>query len=396
MRNTRRVAQRDETGTTVPPTTRLRPAAPPNRGAAPQAPAAPGAAPAPDTARTAWAAPDAAGTVRAAPDAAGGPAEAAGPAEATVATGPAEATVAAAAPGSAPGAAPRRARHSRLGRAPRAVRGWASRPGGRLSLSGLLVLAMLALAGAAGAYGVPRLLDKPAAAPVANPAGPTAAGPVPATPPAQGALPSGAQFPTLGPAQPLPGQERPPDQLAAWAAPIAAKLSIPPVALQAYGYAELMVATSQPQCQLRWSTLAGIGKIESNHGQANATLGVDGRALPPIIGPPLDGTDDRLRVADTDGGQLDGDKTWDRAVGPMQFIPATWQQYQVDADRDGRSDPNDINDAALAAANYLCAGNRDLSTGAGWWSAILSYNAVQRYARDVFTAANDYGQLSRG
>jgi membrane-bound lytic murein transglycosylase B len=98
---------------------------------------------------------------------------------------------------------------------------------------------------------------------------------------------------------------------------------------------------------------------------------------------------------DTDHGLLDGDVQFDRAIGPMQFIPATWRAMAVDADNDGVADPNDIDDAAMAAANYLCRGGRDMSTSEDWWAAILSYNDVRRYARDVFNAANDYGLKSR-
>jgi membrane-bound lytic murein transglycosylase B len=79
----------------------------------------------------------------------------------------------------------------------------------------------------------------------------------------------------------------------------------------------------------------------------------------------------------------------------MQFIPSTWNKYAADADGDGVADINNINDAALAAAHYLCAGNRNLSLPGDWWAAILSYNAVQAYAQDVFNAANDYGVRSR-
>jgi membrane-bound lytic murein transglycosylase B len=79
----------------------------------------------------------------------------------------------------------------------------------------------------------------------------------------------------------------------------------------------------------------------------------------------------------------------------MQFIPATWKEMQVDADNSGFADPNDIDDAALAAALYLCRGGRDLSKADAWWEAILSYNAVQPYARKVFEAADEYGKRSR-
>ncbi len=46
--------------------------------------------------------------------------------------------------------------------------------------------------------------------------------------------------------------------------------------------------------------------------------------------------------------------TYDRAVGPMQFLPGTWGRWGSDGDRDGVSDPQDVDDAALAAARYLC------------------------------------------
>ena len=91
---------------------------------------------------------------------------------------------------------------------------------------------------------------------------------------------------------------------------------------------------------------------------------------------------------------LDGDPVYDRAVGPMQFIPTTWRTSATDADGDGTADPNDIDDAALAAAGYLCANNRDLATPEGWWAAVLSYNNVQSYAEQVFATANEYGQRS--
>jgi hypothetical protein len=210
---------------------------------------------------------------------------------------------------------------------------------------------------------------------------------------APGADPSAGDDP-IGPGTGDAGTSTKPTDLARWAAPLAIKLGIPLPAVQAYGYAELAAATTQPTCQLRWTTLAGIGKVESAHGQAHATLAPDGKVLPPIVGAPLDGLGGRIPVPDTDGGKLDGDRTWDHAIGPMQFIPSTWNRYAADADGDGVADINDIDDAALAAAHYLCAGNRNLSIPGDWWAAILSYNAVQAYAQDVFNGANDYGLRS--
>ena len=45
----------------------------------------------------------------------------------------------------------------------------------------------------------------------------------------------------------------------------------------------------------------------------------------------------------------------------MQFIPSTWPVVRVDADGDGKRNPQDIDDAALATAVYLCSGKDDLS-----------------------------------
>lgn len=281
---------------------------------------------------------------------------------------------------------------NRPGTAVRALAAWAHRPSGRLALPGLLILVLVGLTGTAGAYLVP-------AASRSAPTGPSVAqqpstDPVPTT---QAPIPP-APPPTLLPTpsgQASPG--RPSDVLAGWAQQMSAKTQIPPIAMQAYGYAEWVLSQQQPGCHLSWTTLAAIGKVESNHGSAgSATLTPDGRAYPPIYGDPLDGLGGRRLIRDTDGGNLDKDTGYDRAIGPMQFIPQSWLQYQVDADDDGVKDPHDVDDAALAAAGYLCAGSRDLATTNGWWQAVLAYNAVQPYAEAVFTAANDYGRLSLG
>jgi membrane-bound lytic murein transglycosylase B len=100
-------------------------------------------------------------------------------------------------------------------------------------------------------------------------------------------------------------------------------------------------------------------------------------------------------IADTDHGTIDGDQAFDRAVGPMQFIPSTWEKYKVDADNSGVADPQNINDSALTAGIYLCQHGRDLSRPADWYAAVFSYNAVQPYAEKVFDTANQYGQKSR-
>jgi hypothetical protein len=288
-------------------------------------------------------------------------------------------------------------------RASRSLRAFARRPGTRLGFAIALTIALLGTAGAAGAYFVPH---------TAGPAVPQALGESPEhggqasgegagddLDPADGLDPSDPLeddlFEDDFPDQTTPTTGRPADALAGWAWPVASKLGIPPVAMESYGYAELVLARTSPSCGLKWTTLAGIGKVESNHGRTGgSTLTADGKSLPPIRGIPLNGKGVDA-IPDTDGGRLDGDPTWDRAVGPMQFIPSTWSHYAVDADNDGVKDPNDLDDAALAAGTYLCASGKNVSTASGWYAAVLTYNAVRVYASQVFDIANDYGIRSQ-
>ena len=162
---------------------------------------------------------------------------------------------------------------------------------------------------------------------------------------------------------------------------------IPSRAVQAY-----QRAATAADCGLPWTLVAAIGRVESNHGQfAGATLLADGRSDPPIVGIPLDGRPGVAEIKDTDGGKWDGDTTYDRAVGPMQFIPGSWATFGVDGDGDGKADPFDIDDAAASAAKYLCrAGGGDLSSEASQRNAVYSYNRSTSYVDTVMALAVVY------
>lgn len=186
----------------------------------------------------------------------------------------------------------------------------------------------------------------------------------------------------------------PPD-FGPWADRISVVTGIPARAVLAYAHTEVRLAAELPACGLNWATLAGIGSVESDHGRyGHRVLTEDGRPDRPIVGVPLDGSPSVAAIPDTDGGALDGDPAWDRAVGPLQFIPATWERWAADGDDDGVADPQDIDDAALAAGRYLCAAGR-LDTAAGWRAAVLSYNASEAYLRSVLRATNGYAERSR-
>ncbi|MFC9245603.1 lytic transglycosylase domain-containing protein [Streptomyces sp. NPDC057136] len=157
--------------------------------------------------------------------------------------------------------------------------------------------------------------------------------------------------------------------------------AVPATVLDAYRKTEAALATSAPHCDLRWQLLAAIGKVES--GQARGgRVDASGMTYSPILGPQLNGNG-FATIRDTDNGVYDGDTSYDRAVGPMQFIPSTWAVWGADGNGDGSADPHNIYDAALAAGRYLCAGGRDLSDPYDLDRAILAYNRSQEYLRIV-------------
>ena len=166
---------------------------------------------------------------------------------------------------------------------------------------------------------------------------------------------------------------------------------IPGAALAAYQRAETIINAADRQCNLPWQLVAAIGRVESDHGRYGGnTLGEDGVARPGIFGMALDGSKGTQKIADSDGGLYDSDARWDRAVGPMQFIPTTWSVVGVDADSDAKRNPQDIDDAALAAAVYLCSGDEDLGSDAGRRAAVHRYNHSDAYVALVLQVMQAY------
>ncbi|HEV7147895.1 MAG TPA: lytic transglycosylase domain-containing protein [Pedococcus sp.] len=166
---------------------------------------------------------------------------------------------------------------------------------------------------------------------------------------------------------------------------------IPAVALAAYQRAARLVDAADAQCQIDWALIGAIGKVESNHGRYGGNgIASNGAVLPGIYGIPLNGTNNTAVIHDTDGGVLDHDPVWDRAVGPMQFIPGTWRSVGVDATGSGTKDPQNMYDAAAAAAVYLCSGPGQLNTDAGARNAVMRYNQSQAYVDEVMAIAAAY------
>jgi membrane-bound lytic murein transglycosylase B len=166
---------------------------------------------------------------------------------------------------------------------------------------------------------------------------------------------------------------------------------IPAAALAAYQRAAQVIDSADPSCNIEWPLIAAIGRVESNHGTYGGNALTDeGVSTPGIIGIALNGSNGTAKITDSDAGELDRDKVYDRAVGPMQFIPGTWRVVGVDGDGDGERNPQDIDDAALATAVYLCSGDENLGTRAGQESAVFRYNHSDDYVQLVLSIADAY------
>ncbi|MFN0089642.1 MAG: lytic transglycosylase domain-containing protein, partial [Acidimicrobiales bacterium] len=164
----------------------------------------------------------------------------------------------------------------------------------------------------------------------------------------------------------------------------------PAVVVDALWRAQQRMAAERPGCGVRWSLLAAISQVESGHG--GGRVDASGQASPVILGPVLDGTVFSL-ILDTDGGALDADTVHDRAVGPMQFIPTSWAIYARDGNGDGRRDPSNYYDAALAAAEHLCRAGHDHRDPGGVSRAVFGYNRSPAYNAKVLALADEYGAV---
>jgi membrane-bound lytic murein transglycosylase B len=176
----------------------------------------------------------------------------------------------------------------------------------------------------------------------------------------------------------------------AWIAETSDKTGIPARALAAYAGGAVRLALTWPECGVTWNTLAGIGWVESHHGELFGDhINEDGFMSAPIFGQPLVG-EGTMNIPDFDDGNFDGSAEFDRAVGPMQIIPQTWAAWNVDANGDGDPNGQQIDDSVVSSANYLCYSSETMTTAEGWKQSLWSYNQLDSYAEDVRNKANEY------
>ncbi|MGI4896150.1 MAG: lytic murein transglycosylase [Janthinobacterium lividum] len=116
-------------------------------------------------------------------------------------------------------------------------------------------------------------------------------------------------------------------------------------------YATLYQQAAQTCPGMRSSLLAAVGQVESGHGRT--------------MGPSSAG-----------------------ALGPMQFMPATFAAYAVDGDGDGRTDVMDPADAIFSAAKYLCANGAGQGRS-GESGAVFRYNHADWYVNMVQRIADE-------
>ncbi|MFE9024361.1 NlpC/P60 family protein [Streptomyces sp. NPDC007808] len=168
---------------------------------------------------------------------------------------------------------------------------------------------------------------------------------------------------------------------------------IPPRMLTAYKKAAAQIGKHVPQCRgMRWPILAGIAKVESNHA-VGRNIAAGGDIRPKIYGVLLNGSGaggNTTVFPDTDNGRWDGTANGERAVGPFQFLPSTWEGVGKDASGDKSADPHNADDAALGAAVYLCGTGRDLTKQSQLKAAFFQYNRSRQYVAGVLGWVEQY------
>ncbi|MFP5375593.1 MAG: lytic transglycosylase domain-containing protein, partial [Acidimicrobiia bacterium] len=148
---------------------------------------------------------------------------------------------------------------------------------------------------------------------------------------------------------------------------------------------------------LRWQLLAGIGAVESGHATSGgaAVDEITGKVAPSIFGVALDGSPGvRALPVGPWLGWFGLGGPWQRAVGPMQFLPTTFTAWAVDGDGDGVADPHDVDDAVATAANYLCGGRGGRVDDER--AVLRRYNADDAYVGRVLAVADGMGQSAGG
>ena len=158
--------------------------------------------------------------------------------------------------------------------------------------------------------------------------------------------------------------------------------AIPASAFAAYHAAEVNLAQSNAGCHLPWWILAGVGRIESGHA-AEGRVDADGTTLGPILSAAPTSSTSSSFVADTDGGAYDHSASYDRAVGPMQIMPAVWSEMGQDGNGDGLADPDNIFDSATTAGALMCSVGGNLSQPRNLAKALLSMDGSTAYVQSV-------------
>jgi hypothetical protein len=165
---------------------------------------------------------------------------------------------------------------------------------------------------------------------------------------------------------------------------------VPDQALAAYQRSAAVLAEADAKCNLEWTLLAAVGQVVTAHGTTGGgALADNGVMRPRFTGKPLLGKKGD-KLPDSDAGKVDGDTRYDRPVGPLQLAPSTWAVVGVDGDGNGKRNPYDVDDAALAVAVLLCSGDDDLRKRPGRIAAVKRINDDKTFIETVLAVDRTY------